>query len=676
MHRSEFRLAIGVIRKRSNAPAKSHARDAEELAMQLSVAMQTAINYSYLEQLIQDSQELQDQQTRRAHGQPAPSSSLEQTMNLNDPPRQSENVSPIIHDDHAVGETPWFQSLGSSALPLYISEAACTAFATRLCQCLSTTDSLVFHLPRWRYTDENTLESLFNAEVQWPSLVYAKLLVKTALGHLNPAFHLVLRKETLDVLHNIYQRKEFDDPGLQCKYFALFAVGQAFSSVYDTTNLNTSAMPGSTFFARAMSLLQIIPERPSMNHIESILLLAYFCQFLNRFHSAYILIGNALRLSLSLGLNYNIPQSQTLHQVEREHRVRVWWTIYMLDRFWGSKAGFPVQIHDDDVHVDLPSNLISDAYPEHFSDSEYQVVTIDLARIIGNTTREIYSRKKSTESFLQREQKLLIQLKQWVQTLPESLRLKADRPNSTYTVFLHLQFSYCVILAIRPVLLNLLVCHIKDNSSPTNEGITPIIGVLSEACIHAARYCLKLCVEEWTSGSVSLFGYAFPAYLFSSALVLTISSLLPLGDPNDLVSVDIATEILRVLSASNSLAAKDLYEHLQRVRICLSRRISDAALSPTNDENMPLIPDPTVRQPLEHHSPSPVSGASMDYGNFPIEEVADTLSPYLTTEMTLRNPLMQDFLAQSSFDVGSLDAPEIPNDFDAAFLWSGTMCTE
>jgi hypothetical protein len=38
-----YSVAIGVIRKRSNAPAKSHARDAEELAMQLSVAMQTAI---------------------------------------------------------------------------------------------------------------------------------------------------------------------------------------------------------------------------------------------------------------------------------------------------------------------------------------------------------------------------------------------------------------------------------------------------------------------------------------------------------------------------------------------------------------------------------------------------------------------------------------------------------
>ena len=128
-----------------------------------------------------------------------------------------------------------------------------------------------------------------------------------------------------------------------------------------------------------------------------------------------------------------------------------------------------------------------------------------------------------------------------------------------------------------------------------------------------------------------------------------------LRGPQRIASVDIATEILRVLSASNSLAAKDLYEHLQRVRLCLSRRVSDPPLPPTNDENMPLITDPSIRLPLEHHSPSPVSGASMNYRQLPIEKVADPLSPYLTTEMTLRNPLMQDFLAQSSLNVGSWD---------------------
>lgn len=175
---------------------------------------------------------------------------------------------------------------------------------------------------------------------------------------------------------------------------------------------------------------------------------------------------------------------------------------------------------------------------------------------------------------------------------------------------------------------------------------------------------------------MALFGYAFPAYLFSSALVLAVSSLLPLGDPNDIASVDIAMEILRVLSASNSLAAKDLYEHLQRVRLCLNRRQSDPTIPPIGHEHVPLIPDLSVRLPLEDPNLPSVPDSSIEYRPYNVTAVADPLSPYLTTEMTLLNPLMQDFLAQSTLDVGSLDAPEIPNEFDAAFLWSGNICTE
>lgn len=372
------------------------------------------------------------------------------------PPESSEATGSFIHDQ-ANSETPWFQPHNTSVLPVYISEAACVSFASRLCQCLKDNDSPTVHLPQWRYTDESTLASLLGEDVQWPTLAHAQLLVMTAVEHINPGFPMVLRQKTLDLLCEIYRKGNFDISTLKCKYFALFAVGHVYSTPHDPSNLST--LPGASYFARAMNLLQIIPERPSMVHIESLLLLvcltlskfissiltlhqAYFCQFLNRFHSAYLLIGNALRLGLSLGLNYNVPQTQNLHAVEREHRVRIWWTIYVLDRFWGSKSGFPVQIHDDDVHVDLPSVSASSNYSEQFSDAAYQIAGIKLAEITGHTTREIYSRKKSTESFLRREQKLLIQLKQWVQSLPEHIRLHPDKPNSKHTVLIHLQFSY------------------------------------------------------------------------------------------------------------------------------------------------------------------------------------------------------------------------------------------
>ena len=180
----------------------------------------------------------------------------------------------INDHDHAIRETPWFQPHDTSVLPVYISEAACISFASRLCQCLRDNDSPTIHLPQWRYTDEATLASLLDENIQWPSLAHAQLLVKTALGHINPGFPMVLKKETLDVLCKIYQKGEFEKSALKCKYFALFAVGHVYSSPHDTSHAST--IPGTSYFARAMRLLQIIPERPSMIHIESLLLLVCF----------------------------------------------------------------------------------------------------------------------------------------------------------------------------------------------------------------------------------------------------------------------------------------------------------------------------------------------------------------------------------------------------------------
>lgn len=214
--------------------------------------------YSYLEQLIQDSQALHARQTRISEDadHQATESSAAFTLQLND------NKS-ATHD-HTAGRPPWFQSHDASALPIYISEAACTAFATRLCQCLKGSDTRTLHLPRGRYTDEATLFSLTRLEMQWPGLAYAKLLVKTALCHINPAFHIVLRKDAMDVLHMIYQERKFDNQSLKCKYFALFAIGQAYSTRHNQSggSAESECVPGSTYFARALNIMQIIPERP------------------------------------------------------------------------------------------------------------------------------------------------------------------------------------------------------------------------------------------------------------------------------------------------------------------------------------------------------------------------------------------------------------------------------
>ncbi|KAJ5713982.1 fungal-specific transcription factor domain-containing protein [Penicillium malachiteum] len=572
--------------------------------------------------------------------------------------RPSDHASSTQQSDLVENEA-WFQTQDSSSLPLYINEAACIAFATQLCQCLRPTDSLAMHIPPRNYTDEETLSSLNRADTPWPRFADAQLLVRTALGHINPGFHLVRTKEVLDGLRNVYEKGNFNNSITKCKYFALFAVGKVYS--IGQSSSSPSVVPGTEYFARASYLIQIIPERPSMAHIESLLLL-----FLNRIHSSYLLTGNALRLSLALGLNYNVPRSHNLSPIEREHRVRIWWSIYILDRFWGSKLGFPVQIHDDDIHVDLPSRLSCAGYEEHFSEVAYQIAAIELARITGRATKEIYTRKKSPESLLQREQKFLIQLRHWVNSLPEDLQLSCNRPHSKHTILLHLQFNYSVIIAIRPVLLNYLACESRGENMTLDQESKQTFTTLSVACIRAAQYSLKLCLEEWTNGSLDIFGYSFPAFIFSSALVLIVSSLLHHDNATDITALETATEMLKTLSASNNLAAKDLYDHLERVSQCLHRSYPSRFVIDDRVEHPAFeIQDSftTQKQP-----PSDLPGFEKSVPESASDNIELNVSSELTSGGILHCSMMQDFLTKPTSEVGLLELPEMRNVFDVAFL--------
>ncbi|KAF7621585.1 hypothetical protein AFLA_011880 [Aspergillus flavus NRRL3357] len=593
------------------------------------------VDESYLEQLIQDSQELHRNQresvsniTFGAESGGVPTSTRN-PISEND----SSTRNPLLKD------WAWFQTQNKSALPIYVSEVACTAFATRLCQCLNSKDASTSDMPR-------------------VSLACARLLVNTALGHANPPFHLALRKTSVDYLQTIYQNASFDDPVLVCKYFALFALGEVCS--VPSGRLNNDTSPGTTYYARAINMISVLPERPNMAHIEALLILALCSQFLNRWHSAYVLVGIALRLGLSAGFHHNIPETQYPDPIARENRIRVWWTIYIFDRFWGLKLGLPMQVNDDDIHVDFPSNLAVETFHDEFADSSYQVAVIELARISTHIMRNIYSRQKSAETLLQREQKLLNEMKQWMQC----------------TVLIHLQFNYCLILAIRPLLLGILD-HIATTDFSPETTLSPALAALTEACIHSARHTLILCADEWTKGSISVFGFAFAQYIFTSSLVLVISNLLPYGNADDLASIDTAAEMLRSFAADGNLMAGDLYEHIQKVQKChRSGRFSSRLPSTLGntmiqvqepcEDDAPSVPHPTATTyvPPTNSQIYPTSVAQL-----PISD-----PQYKTAEMSLYQPTMEDFLTQSVTDIGLLDPEEIstnlPDSWPSIPLWT------
>lgn len=368
-----------------------------------------------------------------------------------------------------------------------------------------------------------------------------------------------------------------------------------------------------------------------------------------------------MRMGLTIGLNHNISESQLIDPVERQHRIEIWWTIYIFDRMWGSKMGLPMQILDEDIHVDMPSTISPTwRHEEELSDTAYMRANIKLARIVGETITKLYSRRKYQETFLQRVQKLLKALKNWVETLPESLRLNMEDLESSKkpVVSLHMAFNQCVILTTRPTLLHLLITLKTGPRSTSRESVSKPVLTLSEACIHAARHSHSMILTRWINGTMPTFGYFHAHYLFSSALILAMSSFVPIGNPSDMGGFDSALDLLRSMTENGNLAAAEFYHNLEQVKVCLDayrggrRGGSSEAPVPTTASAPPVsglastLPVPGILPVMPENEL--LAGPGLEYA-----VQRETMAGY-TTEMAFLEPTMQDFLAQSDIDLGLL----------------------
>lgn len=169
-----------------------------------------------------------------------------------------------------IGDRAWFHPYDPIAPPIYVGEAACTAFATRFRRFLSRNDNAL-HMPRMHYIGENELLGAGKLEVAWPSFAQAQLLVKIALNQGSRVYHMMLRKSTLAALKETYRTSQFDNRVNACKFFTLFAFGEIYSARPNSGP--TQNRPGLNFYAKAIDLVRILPERPTITHIENLLLL-------------------------------------------------------------------------------------------------------------------------------------------------------------------------------------------------------------------------------------------------------------------------------------------------------------------------------------------------------------------------------------------------------------------
>lgn len=219
------------------------------------------VNQSYIERLVAENRRLREQSygADRINGV-AP---LTEGTSRQSTIEASEARNPLLDD------RSWFFPLGSTG-PIHISEAADAAFATRLRQALAE-DGVANHIPRTDYVTDVKLSGLAEAELTWPSLARARLLIKTAFDTIGSCYHCVRRSETYNELKRHYRNPGGSRTVFTCKLEALFALGEAYSCRTQSTSEDT--FPGLAYFARASRTIRGVKERPQCDNIECLLLL-------------------------------------------------------------------------------------------------------------------------------------------------------------------------------------------------------------------------------------------------------------------------------------------------------------------------------------------------------------------------------------------------------------------
>ncbi|KAI4829561.1 putative fungal-specific transcription factor [Aureobasidium sp. EXF-8845] len=574
----------------------------------------TTVRESYINDLLKEIERLKQHAStpQSDNQQQSPSDTPEPSVTTN-------SGNPLVRDD------AWFVPLDES--PIFIGEAACTAFSSRLRQLLLHTQAEI-HMARTHYIQDAQILQAAEENAAWPRRPQAYLLVESVIATVGQCYHLSSLSGIRSILDKAYIDRSSLSQMQECKLFSLFALAQVYSP--RLAEAQDMGFPGLAYFAKARKLLPVVPERATADHVEILICFTLYSLSMNRRHSAYWYIGSAMRLSMTLGLHNNIAKSQLPDLAARQMRARLWWTVYSLDRFIASKIGHSAFILNDDIEVSPPSDSgLTDAQKGDVVSADYLCASMRLASIAGETISTLYSRKKNDRPFVQKVQAIFKSLRDWSATLPESVKMWPDKPASWHIVALHLSFNQCVILATRPTLLQ--VFHVTNRTNRKDE-IPQATFMLAETCVHTARHTCRLLTQAWTA--LPALDYSSAQYLFAAATILAVSNLcLGSSVQADKETFQSAHHLMQQLDRLGNIAAREFCQHLDAVLECISRFEAEKSehllgVTPQQLSNMDVL--------------------RMDE---------------MTSEMAIFQPNLQDFLSYDNADLEAL----FP--FDTTDLW-------
>ncbi|GJC98935.1 fungal specific transcription factor domain-containing protein [Colletotrichum higginsianum] len=196
------------------------------------------------------------------------------------------------------------------------------------------------------------------------------------------------------------------------------------------------------YFSRARMLLgnPLDITQYTISDVAVLALMGFYLIEMNRRDAAYIYVSNAMHISIMHGAHRGWVD---------ERGKRVFWTLYILDRWLSCLMGRPPTIMDDAIRLPLPCDAPS------LPPAAGLRAHVELARISGHIVCNTYRvapldhRPGGAARHVDRALQLL---ENWHASLPAALQMSTARPSTDPACcLLHMAYNQLLILVVRPI---------------------------------------------------------------------------------------------------------------------------------------------------------------------------------------------------------------------------------
>ncbi|KAJ5884649.1 hypothetical protein N7495_009159 [Penicillium taxi] len=389
---------------------------------------------------------------------------------------------------------------------------------------------------------------------QLPPYEFAKRLFWTQYAFIGTIFSLIDPVHFEKRLDLVYHHPPDFSHSEACLVYCQVLLVIAFGLMYSVNQWSgDDGPPGFKYFKHALRFLPEIHEDGSILFVEVLCYVAYYMQNLNRRDAAFLYIGLALRMAISLGLHQEVSDLD-ISEANRNRRRKAWWSVYSLDRLLSVKSGNPISLQDEDIGT-FPATLdgsTSDPWPAivltHYT---------QLSRILGRVGEEIYRKKpRSGSNLIMSVQSITNDLSSWLRRVPDGLRFEfttLDTQINRETVSINLHFYSCINMTVRPLVFYIIQRRLDANipgasKDDWKEGLTSNTIAVIESCITSARATTMIMSAAAKQNLIATYGYLDGEYVFSAALLLVmVNAAFPHNETNTR-AMETALSLLRSMA--------------------------------------------------------------------------------------------------------------------------------